>query len=1083
MTPCKRACTMALLVAPLIISLGLGCSHRGDAAKYHALAREATDLAQADRHAEALSKAQEALAIQERVLGVEHPQVVANRTIVKVAEAHVLEVEVVQLYKEKRFTEAIPKAQDVLRIYEEAFGKNDLRLAPVLTFLGDLHHAIGQAVRARSQFEQALNVQEQTLGPEHLDVAKSLKRIAGLLCDTDRCREARPFYERALRIEEQALALDHPQVADTLVPLSAALLEDGAHIDALQHAERAQAILRASQGDRHPGLVTSLGAVGRAQMRLGDHVGARRSLEEALTLSEELYGNSHIEVARALGSLAELEWKTGNPSSAWTLYERTLRIQSQALGLIHPDVASTTDALGLLSFDRGNHGRAKVYFEVALAIRTKALGRDHPVIATSLNNLALAVGRLGDTQRQKTLLEKSLDILDKAYGDHPTTAQVLHNLGALNAQLGDIRNARPLIERAIRIRRTFFGETSVDYANSLTSLATLHWKEGSYQEAEAIYKRALAVKEGFLGMDHPALREELRSLALLYWITARAAEAVPLLRRADSVSRAYLNSAMTGMGHREKMILMDAMKDDADLALSLPADTIPGDVAYRMVETRRNLLFRVAVTERIASTAASAPDAAKLLQEYRETAHALSSAYLAFAGEEEYAGKRKKLITLSVRMEDIQANLARASGVGRGEDGTEISVERTCRELPRDSALVVFALFGRWALSGDPREPPSSASHYMAFVFRGGECSNLIRIDLGPAAPIDELVARFREAVGKEGGRPEAQRLRAEYRQRVATRLGDKLFLPALRQAIAGKPRVIIAPDGALALVPFALLPGEDGHEFLLETRALSYVASAGDLFQSSKRTTADTELMAIGAPTFGQVPAQSAQATSGLDGCGMPDEAFAPLPGTAAELQAITAAYQKTHPTQSATVLEGTKAAKVAFLEYAPTARILHLATHAYFAGEDCGKGDPSVGSNLLLLTGIALAGANERAQAEGVLTALEITALDLRSTDLVVLSACDTGLGTLARGQELLGLRWAFAYAGAKNTVTSLWTVPDAETATLMGHFYTALWEGRLSIADALRAAQLKMLQADRDQGGSAPHAWGAFVVSGRP
>jgi len=105
----------------------------------------------------------------------------------------------------------------------------------------------------------------------------------------------------------------------------------------------------------------------------------------------------------------------------------------------------------------------------------------------------------------------------------------------------------------------------------------------------------------------------------------------------------------------------------------------------------------------------------------------------------------------------------------------------------------------------------------------------------------------------------------------------------------------------------------------------------------------------------------------------------------------------------------------------------------------------------NPLFLAGIALGGANERERADDILTSLEITAMGRRTTDLVVLSACDTGLGTLARGQELLGLRWAFAYADAKNLVTSLWTVPEAETATLMGFFYTALWEKGLSAAYA--------------------------------
>jgi len=253
--------------------------------------------------------------------------------------------------------------------------------------------------------------------------------------------------------------------------------------------------------------------------------------------------------------------------------------------------------------------------------------------------------------------------------------------------------------------------------------------------------------------------------------------------------------------------------------------------------------------------------------------------------------------------------------------------------------------------------------------------------------------------------------------------------------------------------------------------------------------------LLALGAPAFGAAPTVVAQAPTVRAGCGAPADPFSALPGTAAEVHAVATAYQQTHPSAHLAVLEGAQATKAAFLDQAPRAGILHLATHAYFAGEECtpagltegtsartrGGGPAVLGHNSLLLTGIALAGANEREKADGILTALEITALDLQKTALVVLSACDTGQGTLARGQELLGLRWAFGYAGVQNLVTSLWSVPDAETATLMAGFYPNLWEKGLSMPAALRAAQLEMLKAARAQGDSAPHTWGAFVASG--
>lgn len=342
--------------------------------------------------------------------------------------------------------------------------------------------------------------------------------------------------------------------------------------------------------------------------------------------------------------------------------------------------------------------------------------------------------------------------------------------------------------------------------------------------------------------------------------------------------------------------------------------------------------------------------------------------------------------------------------------------------------------------------PPSNTPHYVAFMLRADDCATPIRVNLGPAAPIDDDVRRFRAALSRDTHDLNVRILRGQYRKSMATRLAEKILPPALRAAISGKSRLIVAPDGAMALLPFRLLPVEEGHEFFLETRTISYIPSGRDLVHATgkKPTSISNGLLAIGAPTFDTTPTESVKARTARAGCGTVEEPFLPLPGTQEELQAISSAARKASRAEPVTMLEGAHATKAAFLEQAPKARVLHLATHAYFAEEEClpvgfveappRTMDPDalafLGHNPFLLSGIAFAGANEREKADGILTALEITAMDLRNADLVVLSACDTGLGTLARGQELLGLRRAFAYAGAKNLVTSLCSVPDEET-----------------------------------------------------
>jgi len=165
-----------------------------------------------------------------------------------------------------------------------------------------------------------------------------------------------------------------------------------------------------------------------------------------------------------------------------------------------------------------------------------------------------------------------------------------------------------------------------------------------------------------------------------------------------------------------------------------------------------------------------------------------------------------------------------------------------------------------------------------------------------------------------------------------------------------------------------------------------------------------------------------------------------------------------------------------------APGNRVVHLATHGFFALQGQGCESP------LLLSGLAFAGANRRRdvrpgerEEDGILTAEEIASLDLTGVEWVVLSACETGVGKVQSGEGVLGLRRAFETAGAGTLIMSLWQVEDEATREWMGHLYRERLQGR-STADAVRRAGLAMIRARRDAGVPAhPFVWGAFVAAG--
>jgi CHAT domain-containing protein len=198
----------------------------------------------------------------------------------------------------------------------------------------------------------------------------------------------------------------------------------------------------------------------------------------------------------------------------------------------------------------------------------------------------------------------------------------------------------------------------------------------------------------------------------------------------------------------------------------------------------------------------------------------------------------------------------------------------------------------------------------------------------------------------------------------------------------------------------------------------------------------------------------------------------FEPLPGTAREANLIPPLVAGN---KGQTILVGRAATKSA-LRGIRSPRILHIATHGVFLERDTLGVEGRGYEHSLVRSGLALAGAN--AGDDGMLTALEVSDMDLSGTDLVVLSACDTGAGSVTRGQGVLGLRRAFVLAGARSLLMTLWPVDDAVTAPLMASFYRSI--ATLPPAEALHRAQTELLERLKTSGGFPnPRLWAPFLL----
>jgi len=346
---------------------------------------------------------------------------------------------------------------------------------------------------------------------------------------------------------------------------------------------------------------------------------------------------------------------------------------------------------------------------------------------------------------------------------------------------------------------------------------------------------------------------------------------------------------------------------------------------------------------------------------------------------------------------------------------------------------------------------------------------------------------------------------------------------------VAGARAVLVSPDGALGRFPLPALPGQGPGRYLIEDMPIA-VVPLPLLLPADRRPVAGADgdaaaapLLLLGDIDFDGRPAgvQVAQGHAGghVAVRGNHDLHFQPLAGTAREIDAIGALFRQSHAGSTPDVLRGADATEEAFRDHVRGKRYVHLATHGFFAtpelrtllgeGAEDDRGavlDSVASTHPGLLSGLVLAGANrgtaagaeDRPPDDGILTALEVAELDLNRADLVVLSACETGLGEVADGEGLLGLQRAFQVAGARTVVASLWQVEDDATQRLMARYYENLWQEQRSPLDALRQAQLALLREESEAsparavgeperaGGTPaanPRRWAAWVLSGDP
>ena len=357
---------------------------------------------------------------------------------------------VIELYRAGKFAQAVPLAQQVLAIREKALGPEHPDVALALNNLAGLYDDQGRYAEAEPLYKRALAIYEKALGPDHPDVAQALNNLALLHRHQGRYAEAEPLYKRALAIYEKALGPDHPDVAVSLNNLAGLYDHQGRYAEAEPLDKRSLAIREKALGPDHPDVAVSLNNLAVLYLHQGRYAEAEPLYKRSLAIWEKSLGPDHPYVAQALNNLALLYRHQGRYAEVEPLDKRSLAILERAGGPEHPDVAMAMNNLAVLYLDQERYAEAEPLYKRALAIYEKALGPDHPDVAGSLNNLAALHKHQGRYAEAEPLYKRALAIAEKALGpDHPDVAGSLNNLAVLYLDQGRYADALPLVRTTI----------------------------------------------------------------------------------------------------------------------------------------------------------------------------------------------------------------------------------------------------------------------------------------------------------------------------------------------------------------------------------------------------------------------------------------------------------------------------------------------------------------------------------------------------------------------------------------------------------------------------------------------------------
>ncbi len=921
--------------------------------------------------------------------------------------------------------------------------------------------------------ERALAATRALRGADHPDLVTALDWLAARYERKENFAAAERARTEILAIETRLKGDSHWKVVNARLAL-----EDDKRLASFspEHRQRLRLAMRKELDSQQ-------------RMREGNYTDALAATKESLEIRKSIFGPKHRTTAITLNTLGAIHFARGEYTLAEPVIREALDIKREVCGPEHPSTATSMASLGNLYLRMGDYARAEPLLSQAYGIHSKSYGVEDRNTASTMTLLANLYVITKQYQRAAVLYHTALEVNGKLLGpDHASTTTNLTNLGNLYRTMGAYALAEPLLQQALDAKKRTAGDNHPHTASAMVNLAELYHVKGDVAKAEPLYVSAMAIQEKALGTDHPSYLLTQARLAELFITRRQFDRAEPMLRSSLESRLKSLDAAAVTQSERQQLAATAQARSrlGAYIYLAIGAPQFQ-ETAYRYVLAWKGSVFARQMAIRAAR---SNPELQATCDELQLVSSRLSAIALDDVSSQARADWQRQVSALSEKKERLEALLAEKSAKYR-EARQATTLESLRAALPSDAVLVDFLesvapvestppatkSTGVSALTGASSRRTQAQPRLLAFLVRRDGPVQVLVLD--DPKDVQKRIDAWRSVEAFESQKLLGQ-MTATARS-AGDWLREHLWLPIEASLPPETKTVLISPDGALARLPLAALPGRQPGAYLLEDWPIAVIPAPQVLPAQLAAQTAPAEgrLLLLNALHLG-LPAPRDPLAADSPQFRAANKVLQEL--FSHEFDSLKDMYQKRFTSTGLTALTVTSATEFAFRQHAPRNRLLHIAAHGAHAtpfqralerpafdetlvNEKELKSSQSLADyHPSLLTAIALAPSSRTSTDpynDGMLTAEEIQTLDLRAADFVFLFSCEAALGADKLGESMFGMQRAFHVAGARTVVAALWPVQVRASNDLAERFYDNAWNKRMDKLTALREAQLWMLR----------------------